>query len=229
MVSGHSRTHVGRLALIAVLGCSLTMVASCGQGKAEPSGDPTIADSQVDRDADVVDGGPSNAVMLTEPELPEGWRTASGQQYLGIPNFCDILLEPPGLTSSSTQRFTKGFAGPFVIQHVFVTNKVSAAKTRLEHFAKAIKTCDAFTDRDDVDWTAQPVDNLTPVGSEFAAVHLERKTAAGDSFRFLDYIAFRNDDTVTVLTSYSPGYLAKPTEIDAFTKAIAAKVPGSSS
>lgn len=229
MVSGRKSTYVGRLALFAVLGCSLAMVASCGQGKAEPTSGSTIADSKVDRDVDVINGGPSKATILSESELPGGWRKASGQQYLGIPNFCDILLEPPGLTSSSTQRFTKGFAGPFVIQHVFVTNKVSAAKTRLEHFAKAIKACDAFTDRAGVGWTAQPVDNLTTVGTEFAAVHLERTTSANDSFRFLEYIAYRNDDTVTVLTSYSPGYLAKPTEIDAFTSAIAAKVPGSSS
>lgn len=209
------------VAIAAVLCLAFATLTACGDES--PPAAKSIPDSKVDRDPDVAEGGPSKSSILTKEELPEGWRLASGQQYLGIPNFCDILLEPPGLSSSTTQRFTKSFGGPFVIQHSFITSKESAAKKRLKNFVDAISTCSSFTDRDDVDWTARPLEGLKPVGTEFGAVQLERKVPAGDCCGQLAYIAFRSGDLVTVLTSYGIAGLATLDELNSITSAISAK------
>lgn len=181
------RQHAGLVLLGALL-----LAACSGDGDPAPEASATPQP-----------GGAAATYVLTADELPDGWREASGQQHLGVPAMCDVVLEPPSLESVETQRFTRGPTGPFVIQYSFVSSDEKATTERIDAFVSAAATCtEHVVDADAgkvVDVTR--IDDVAPVGDAFAAVRGDNPQVEGNT---QDFVVFRNGPAVTVLQSYSP-------------------------
>jgi hypothetical protein len=201
-----------------VLLLSLALLAACG-------GEPSTAgaeDSPSSRTT-AVSGGEAADYILTEDELPQGWRHATGEQHLGVPRMCDVTLEPPELSSAETQRFTRGFSGPFVIQYSFVAADEEAAAARTDEFVSAAGSCTTYSPTEGVTIDVTEITDIEPVGESFAAVRGENRAAEGNDQEF---VVFRNGAAVTVLQSYSPATLADHGALSAMAAAVSAKQGG---
>ena len=172
----------------------------------------------------VVSGGPSSKAILSESELPPSWRYSTKDDFLGIPQMCGIVLEPPGLTSAETRRFAKSYAGPFVIQYSFVSGDEKATTERIDEFVTAAKTCSSSKPTKADEAVVSPIDDIDAVGEAFAAVHA---TDAKDASNQRDYVVFRDGSQVTVLLSYGIGSLASHADLSAMAEGIAAKTGSS--
>jgi len=203
--------HVLRLVALAML--TALVVAACGDGSS--GSDPSPRSS-------AVSGGKAATYILTESELPDGWRHATGEQYLGIPKSCGVTLEPPSLASAKTRRFTKGSTGPFVIQYSFVSSDEKATAKRIDEFVTATRTCKTYGPEKGVTLSVSRITDLAPVGDAFAAVH-ERQV--GEPTHVQDIVAFRKGAVVTVLQSYSPATLADHADLSEMAAAISTKQP----
>lgn len=212
----------------AVLLAVLLAATACGDGEspvaAEPTPSPSTPSSSSSAapsgSATPVRGGQAAAAILAEADLPAGWRYATGQQSLGVPEMCDVVLEPPALESFATQRFTVDFAGPFVIQHSFVSADEAAAAERMAQWAAAAATCTSWT-TDGTELTVSAISDLPSVGTEFGAVHAE--VTVDGVLQQRDYVAWRQGDRVSVLISYGPADLASHADLGAMVRAIAAR------
>lgn len=228
-----ARSH--RRMMVALLALSVTCLAGCtgGGGSDEPSPEPSASGSAsdgasprdgealTDRD-DVTSGGEAAAYLLADDELPEGWRLASGEQHRGVPAMCNVVLEPPALASADTQRYTRGYSGPFVIQYSFVSDDEAATTKRIDEFVDAAATCtehvvDAAADRV---VEVERITDIPAVGEAFAAV---RGTNPEVAVNVQDFVVFRNGPVVTVLQAYSPADLPEHADLAAMAEAIDAK------
>jgi len=194
--------------LLIVLAVTVAAVSACGS-------DNTPASR-----TDAVSGGKAATYVLDEDELPEGWRHATGEQHLGIPKMCGVTLEPPRLSSVETQRFTRGYSGPFVIQYSFVSSSEAAATERIDDFVTAVKTCTTFEAGPDLTIDVARITDIAPVGDAFAAV---RGTNRAEPDNVQDFVVFRTGAAVTVLQSYSPATLADHAVLAEMARTIAAK------
>ena len=201
------------LRLVALATLTLLAVSACGDSSS--GSDPSSRSS-------AVSGGKAATYILTESELPDGWRHATGEQYLGIPKSCGVTLEPPSLSSAKTRRFTKGSTGPFVIQYSFVSSDEKATAKRIDEFVTATRTCKTYEPEKGVTLSVSRITDLTPVGDAFAAVH-ERQV--GEPTHVQDIVAFRKGAVVTVLQSYSPATLADHADLSEMAAAISTKQP----
>jgi hypothetical protein len=213
--------HVSNIRTLgpAVLLLSLALLAACGGEPASTAG----AEESPSARTTAVSGGEAADYILTEDELPMGWRHASGEQHLGVPRMCDVTLEPPELSSAETQRFTQGFSGPFVIQYSFVAADEEAAAARTDEFVTAAGSCTTYSPADGVTIDVTEITDIEPVGESFAAVRGENRAAEGNDQEF---VVFRNGAAVTVLQSYSPATLADHGALSAMAQAISAKQGG---
>lgn len=210
-------------AVVVLLGC---LIAGCttasgagGSATPDPAADtgPTeISTAEVDR-GNAVSGGTAGMYILREDELPDGWRYATGQQYLAIPELCDVVLEPPALASAKTQRFTRGYSGPFVIQYSFVSDDEDATTARIAEAVTAASACTTWDIDAETTVTVTPLEDIPAVGEAFLAVRLQ---AEGGSAADVELVVFRNGPAVTVLQSYSPADLAAHTDVAAMASAI---------
>jgi len=165
-----------------------------------------------------VAGGPAAEALLPEGELPRGWRYSTRGEDLGVPEMCGVVLEPPALSSYATQRFTRSWEGPFVIQYSFVSSDEAATTERMAQWAQAAATCTSWT-TDGVELSVSPVRGLTPVGDDFGAVHAEVEADGLTQQR--EYVAWRDGPRVHVLVSYGLDRLADTRTLDAMVTAIA--------
>lgn len=166
-----------------------------------------------------VSGGEAADYILDESELPEGWRYAAGQQNLGIPEFCDIVLEPADLASVETQRYTMGFSGPFVIQYSFVSANEEAAARAVDPLT-ADDLCKTFEINGSTIAVSQ-IDDIPPVGEGFAALRGDAVGVKPDTAQ--EFVVFRNGTHVTVLISYSLATLATREDLSVITAAVGAR------
>lgn len=200
--------------MLAVL--ALLTIGACG------AADQPGADRSPSSRSSAVSGGKAATYILAEDELPDGWRRATGEQFLGVPEMCDVTLEPPALASAETQRFSPGATGPFVIQYSFVSSDEKAATERIDEFVAAARTCTTFRPRKGVTVAVSPITDVASVGDAFAAVRGENTSAEGNT---QDFVVFRTGAAVTVLQSYSPSTLADHEVLSQMAAAIAAKQP----
>jgi hypothetical protein len=194
--------------LLIVLALTVAAVSACGSDDAPATR------------TDAVSGGQAATFILDEDELPDGWRHATGEQHLGIPKMCGVTLEPPELSSAETQRFTRGYSGPFVIQYSFVSSSEAAATKRIDEFVAASKTCSTFEAGPDLTIDVSRITDIDPVGEAFAAV---RGTNRTEPDNVQDFVVFRTGAVVTVLQSYSPATLADHAVLAEMARTIAAK------
>lgn len=194
-----------RRVLLAAI-CATLLLSACHGSDSEPS--PR---------ASVKSGGESQRAILPEKALPEGWRYASDEDFLGIPQLCGVVLEPPGLTSATTQRFATSSGDTFVIQYSFVSSDKDATAQRIDQFVNAAATCTEHVPTEGAKADVSPLAGLTPVGDAFAAV---RAVDASDRTNKREYVVFRHDAHVTVLLSYGLGRVASPDDLDAMAAAI---------
>ena len=209
----------------AVLLAVLLATAACGDAgsttgtdpapAAGPTGTPTPTTTEPTEDA--VSGGEAADAILDERRLPAGWRYATGEQTLGVPEMCGVVLEPPALSSFATQRFTADYAGPFVIQHSFVSSDESATAERMAAWAKAAATCTTWT-TEGTELTVSTITDLPSVGEDFGAVHAEVERDGVLQQR--DYVAWRDGARVTVLIAYGATDLPTHAELGEIITAI---------
>lgn len=224
MSRARPRTALALLALAALClaGCSDGGSSQPSDGSEPGSAESSEgADGVTDRDR-VTSGGRAAEYILGEDELPEGWRLASGEQHLGIPAMCNVVLEPPALESAETQRFTRGYSGPFVIQYSFVSSDEQAAKERIDDFVEAAPTCTEHVVDEDAGRVidVSEITDIPSVGESFAAV---RGTNPQVESNTQDFVVFRNGPAVTVLQAYSPADLPDHDDLAAMAQAIDAK------
>ncbi|KQW53191.1 hypothetical protein ASC77_02530 [Nocardioides sp. Root1257] len=210
----------------AVLLTVLLASAACGDAgsttgtdpapAASPTGTPPTPTTEPTEDA--VSGGEAADAILDESRLPAGWRYATGEQTLGVPEMCGVVLEPPALSSFATQRFTADFAGPFVIQHSFVSSDESASAERMAAWAEAAATCTTWT-TEGTELTVSTIADLPSVGEDFGAVHAEVERDGVVQQR--DYVAWRDGARVTVLIAYGATDLPTHAELAEMITAIA--------
>ena len=193
-----------RVLLVAV--CAAALLSACGAD--EPGPNPRES---------IESGGESQRAILPESALPEDWRYASVEDFLGIPQLCGVVLEPPKLTSAITQRFATTSGDTFVIQYSFVSSDEDATAKRINSFVDAAKTCTEHVPTDGAKAEVSPLAGLSPVGDAFAAVSA---VDASDENNKREYVVFRHGTQVTVLLSYGLGRVAKPAELDAMANAI---------
>lgn len=208
-----------KMVLVIALAALVLPLAACGGESA-----PQRAGKEPDDRQTAVSGGEAATWILSKDQLPKGWRYATGQQYLGIPELCDVVLEPPNLSSAETQRFTMDVAGPFVIQYSFVSSDEAATAKRMAEWVKAVNTCTSWS-ADGADIAVTPITDIDPVGEDFAAARGAADAPAGSGKPTLarEYVAFRNGSQVTVLLSYGLGDLPPRADVSAMAKAIAAR------
>lgn len=209
----------------AVLLALLLTTAACGDAGSTtedpaPLAGPSDPSPPSDPSTDAVRGGEAAAAILDEDRLPAGWRYATGEQTLGVPEMCDVVLEPPALSSFDTQRFTVDFAGPFVIQHSFVSSDEAATAERMAAWAKAAATCTSWT-TGGTELTVSRIRDLPEVGADFGAVHAEVETPSGLQQR--DYVAWRDGARVTVLIAYGATDLPAHADLAAMITAMAGR------
>lgn len=200
--------RVHRLAVtIALAGLAFPLAACSGSESPAPeSSRSTVASSGTVRDA-----------ILPADDLPAGWRYATQEQFLGKPEMCDVVLEPPGLVGATTQRFTTQSADRFVIQYSFLSDDESATAERIDEFAQKAPSCTSFSPGDGVTLDVSAIDDVGPVGESFGAVHAEDPATPANQ---RDYVVFRNGAHVTVLISYGVSELASRAELDAIAQAV---------
>lgn len=194
----------GRLLLATV--CAALLLSACNGSEPDPN--PR---------ASVESGGESQKAILPESALPDGWRYASVEDFLGIPQLCGVVLEPPKLSSAVTQRFATSSGDTFVIQYSFVSSDEKATTKRIDEFVSAASTCTEHEPTEGAKAEVTPLAGLTSVGDAFAAV---RAVDASDATNKREYVVFRNGAHVTVLLSYGLGRVAKPADLDAMATAI---------
>jgi len=203
------------LAAVTLLGAT-----ACG------GSNPDKPSSKQSSRADIESGGESKKAILPEDQLPEKWRYATDEDFLGIPKVCGVILEPPSLSSAITQRFTQSFAGPFVIQYSFVSSDEAATKKRIDTFVSEAATCSSYEPTKDSKVLVTQIDDIPAVGDAFAAVGAVN---AADTSDMRDYVVFRTGKQVTVLLSYSRTDLASHADLAAMAESIAATVEASQS
>jgi hypothetical protein len=211
-----------------VLMAVLLTTAACGDAgstsgtdpvpAASPTGSPTPRTTESTENA--MSGGEAADAILDEGRLPAGWRYATGEQTLGVPEMCGVVLEPPALSSFATQRFTADAAGPFVIQHSFVSSDESATADRMAAWAEAAATCTTWT-TDGTELTVSTIADLPTVGEDFGAVHAEVERDGVVQQR--DYVAWRDGTRVTVLIGYGATDLPTHDELAEMITAIAGR------
>lgn len=214
----------------AVLLAVLLATTACGDaGSSEgttagtdpaPAADPagTTPTPTTEPTESAVSGGEAADAILDERRLPAGWRYATGEQTLGVPEMCGVVLEPPALSSFATQRFTADVAGPFVIQHSFVSSDESASAERMAAWAEAAATCTTWT-TEGTELTVSTIEDLPSVGEDFGAVHAEVERDGVVQQR--DYVAWRDGARVTVLIAYGATDLPTHAELAEMITAIA--------
>lgn len=194
-------------------------VAACGSdGSDQKVADDSQTTSQNSEEPTVVPE--AAAYLLTEDELPAGWRVATGQEEFGVPEICGTRLEPDELVSEETERFTQGFSGPFVIQFSFVATSVESAARLVDPLAGS-DLCSSF-DIDGVTIRTSRIGDIDPVGDGFSALRGEAVDITPIAAR--EYLLFRNGQHVTVLVSTSPADLATREDLSAMATAIQSKV-----
>jgi hypothetical protein len=204
----------------AVLLAVLLTTAACGDAGSTSGTDPASAASPTatpppstteptEPTEEAVRGGEAAEAILDEGRLPAGWRPATGEQTLGVPEMCGVVLEPPALSSFATQRFAVDAAGPFVIQHSFVSSDESATAERMAAWADAAATCTTWT-TEGTELTVSTIADLPDIGEDFGAVHAEVERDGVLQQR--DYVAWRDGAHVTVLIAY--GATDLPTHAD---------------
>lgn len=200
------------LALTAVLCLS---VSGCqdADGETAPSEPPPSGRESA------VSGGEAEEYLLTEGELPAGWRDATGQQHLGIPQFCGVVLEPDSLASAKTKRITQGFSGPFIIQYSFVAATEESAARAVDALAEKSQGCTS-TEIEGVTATVSPLSDLSPVGEGFSAL---RATDPEHPQTKQDWVVFRNGTHVTVLVGYGIGAVPNHDDLAEVAQTVAAK------
>lgn len=182
----------------------LMSVAACGGGGGT-SPEPTNTASSTDQantassTARAVSGGESVTYLLTEAELPDGWRPASGEQHLGVPTACGVVLEPSQLSSAKTKRYTQGFSGPFIIQYSFVADDVASAMGSADALAEKSATCRSF-EASGKTIEVSALDGVDPVGEGFSALVLN--DASRGDLSTQHWVTFRDGRHVTVLVAY---------------------------
>lgn len=202
--------------VVTIAALAVLTISACGNGggSTEQSNPTPLSRSSA------VSGGKAASYIIDESELPDGWRYASGEQFLGIPKLCDVTIEPPKLASVETQRFTKGFSGPFVIQYSFVSSDEEATTKRIDEFVAASKTCTTYKPRKNITVSVNEITDVQPVGDAFGAV---RETEVDDPSHVQEVVVFRKGAVVTVLQSYSPATLADHGTLSEMAATIAAK------
>lgn len=209
------RTSQHFMRLLVPMFAIVLATAACGDSASDPSVDKTSSR------ADIESGGESAKVILSEDALPEGWRYATSEDFLGIPQMCGVVLEPPELTSAITQRFANSSAAAFVIQYSFVSSDEDATKDRIDSFVAAARDCASYKPAKGEEALVSVIDDIDKVGDSFAAVHAVN---ANDDTDARDYVVFRIGKQVTVLLSYGIGRLATKADLEAMASSIAAKV-----
>lgn len=215
--TGRADARTARVVLIVIAMVAACALTACGDGSSDPKEPKDKGNSR----ADVKSGGPSKQAILPEGELPKNWRYATEEDFLGIPQVCGVILEPPKLTSAITQRFTKSALGPFVIQFSFVSSDEAATKKRIDEFVSASDTCSTHKPTKDSEVKVSKIDDIEPVGDAFGAVHAVN---AADESDARDFVVFRTGSHVTVLLSYSPSAMAPHADLASMAKGIAARV-----
>ncbi|WP_109506245.1 hypothetical protein [Nocardioides speluncae] len=208
-----------KMVLVIALAALLLPLAACGSEST-----PERSGQEPDDRQTAKSGGEAASWILGKDELPEGWRYATGQQHLGIPELCDVVLEPPHLSSAETQRFTQDAAGPFVIQYSFVSSDEAATAKRMAEWVEAVSTCTTWQ-ADGADIEVTPITDIDAVGEDFAAARGAAAAPAGSGKPPMEreYVAFRNGSQVTVLLAYGLGSLPARTDVNAMAQAIAAR------
>lgn len=212
----------------AVLLAVLLATAACGDAGSTEATDPaatagpteTPTPQTTEPTEDAVSGGEAADAILDEGRLPAGWRYATGEQTLGVPEMCGVVLEPPALSSFATQRFTADYAGPFVIQHSFVSSDEPATAERMAAWAEAAATCTTWT-TEGTELTVSTIEDLPSVGEDFGAVHAE--VERGGVVQQRDYVAWRDGTRVTVLIAYGATDLPTHAELAEIITAIAGR------
>jgi len=194
-------------------------ISACGGGGGGPADTDTPTPKPSSR-ASAVSGGEAATYILAESELPEGWRYATGEQYLGVPKLCGVTIEPPSLASVETQRYTKNFSGPFVIQYSFVSSDEKATTKRIDEFVAAAGTCTTYKPKKNVTVSVSQITDVQRVGEAFGAVR-EQDVARASNVQ--EIVVFRKGAVVTVLQSYSPATLADRAVLSQMAATIAAK------
>ncbi len=211
---------MNRSAAHVLLGLAVTAaltMSACGDGSKTSDGS---GDKPTGREA-ITSGGESAKAILPAADLPEGWRYATIGDFLGIPQMCGVVLEPPGLSSATTKRFATTSGDRFVIQYSFVSSDEKATTQRIDEFVQAAEGCAKHKPTKGASATVTPL-TVTPVGDAFAAV-----TAVDDADpnNRREYVVFRNGAHVTVLLSYGiGGRVASPAELTAMAAAVDARV-----
>jgi hypothetical protein len=201
-----------------LLGLSVTAaltMSACGGNGSDSSGDKPSGRETIKS------GGESSKAILPAGDLPEGWRYATIGDFLGIPQMCGVVLEPPKLSSAETKRFATRSGDTFVIQYSFVSSDEAATTKRIDEFVAAAATCTKHQPTKTNSATVTPL-VVTPVGDAFAAV-----TAVDDADvnNRREYVVFRNGAHVTVLLSYGlAGRVATPADLAAMAAAVDGRV-----
>lgn len=213
-MSQHERRSAKRMLLGLTITTALSISAcSAGSDDSKPTGRETITS-----------GGESAKAILPADDLPDGWRYATIGDFLGIPQMCGVVLEPPKLSSAETKRFATQTGDRFVIQYSFVSSDEDATTKRIDEFVAAASTCTTHQPTEDASATVVPLD-VAPVGDAFAAV-----TAVDDAdpANRREYVVFRNGAHVTVLLSYGlGGQVASPSDLDAMASAVDSRIKAS--
>lgn len=195
---GHRLVGVAALAMLAAIGLSACSSEEPEMRAQDPT--PTESSSSADQEA--------SSYLLAEDDLPDGWRHATGEQHLGRPVVCGVVLEPEDLAGVDTIRYTKGFSGPFVIQYSFVAGSEDSAAATADALADKVGTCDTMRFEDNKA-TVTPIRDIASVGTGFSAVRVQLEDGARR-----DVVTFRDGTHVTVLLGYSLAGTPPPAHAD---------------
>jgi hypothetical protein len=195
-------TALGRRWLAGVVASAALVLSACGSEEpVSDANEPTPTESaSVEEQA--------SSYLLAEEDLPDGWRHATGEQHLGRPVVCGVVLEPADLASVDTIRYTKGFSGPFVIQYSFVAADEKSAAATADALVRKLRQCRSF-DFEGETARVTPIRDIPPVGTGFSAVRLELSTGVAR-----DVVTFREGTHVTVLVGYALQDLEPPAHAD---------------
>lgn len=89
----------------------------------------------------VADTPQARQLLIRTEQLPREYRLANGQDYPGELTVCDVLLEPSGVRDFANKRFTRTYAGPFLDQYVFITDRRRAGSDLVDAVDHALRTC----------------------------------------------------------------------------------------
>jgi hypothetical protein len=199
---------------LALLAALCLVLSGCSGAGGAPSSDPTPSGRE-----SAEAGGEAKQYLLDEGELPPGWRDATGQQHLGVPQLCGVVLEPDRLASATSKRFSKGFSGPFIIQYSFVASDEEAAARAVDALVTESSTCSSF-EAGGVTVGVTRINDIEPVGEGFSAL---RATNTDQPDSQQDWVVFRNGAHVTVLIGYSVAQRPNYADLTAVARTISAK------